>query len=113
MIASAVPDEVPGAVSPSTAKHGTTVTITATFKDTGAPLKGGITDLEVYDSSGKRWGQKYFTAQNFTAGQTRKYTWKWKTPATPGTYTVNLGVFNSTWSTNYYWNNNGATITVK
>jgi hypothetical protein len=100
-------------VSPSTVKHGATVTITATFKDTGGPLQNGITDIEIYDNSGKQWGQAYSTAQNFTAGQSRKYTWKWKTPATPGTYTVNLGVFSSGWTTDYYWNNNGATITVK
>jgi fibronectin type 3 domain-containing protein len=55
-----------------------------------------------------------WSGQNFSGGQTLQYSYTW-TPAagTPaGNYTVELGVFDSGWTTNYYWNSSAATITV-
>jgi hypothetical protein len=56
----------------------------------------------------------YATSQSFNAGQSHQYIYTWSVPAdqAAGTYTVMIGVFNSNWPTNYYWNSNGATITV-
>ncbi|MEI9976175.1 MAG: hypothetical protein WDO73_31470 [Ignavibacteriota bacterium] len=52
--------------------------------------------------------------QNFTGGQTQQYTYTWNVPSgqANGNYTVMIGVFDAGWSTNYYWNSNGATVTV-
>jgi len=97
--------------SPSTIAPGATSTITASFTDTGGAASNLITDIEVYDSTGTKVAQQTYSGQNFTAGGANNYNWSW-TAATPGTYTVSLGVFNSTWSTGYYWGSNAATITV-
>src|SRR4029077_10356428 len=51
---------------------------------------------------------------NFTGGQNHQYNYTWNVPSSQatGNYTVMIGVFDASWSTNYYWNSNGATITV-
>jgi hypothetical protein len=99
--------------SPNPVTHGAATTITLNVTDTGAPLTNGIVDLEIYNSAGTKVAQNYWTGQSFTSGQRRTYTWSWTTPATTGPYTVKVGVFNSTWATNYHWNNGAATITVQ
>jgi hypothetical protein len=99
-------------VAPSSVAPGGAATITSTVKDTGAALGNGVVDVEVYNAGGTRVSQNYYSGQNFSSGQTNTYTTSWTAPSTPGTYTVMLGVFNSTWSTNYTWNSNAATITV-
>jgi len=98
--------------SPSTISAGATGTITASFKDTGGAASNLVTDIEVYNSAGSKVAQQTYSGQNFTAGGTDTNNWSWTAPTTPGTYTVSLGVFNSTWNTLYYWGSNTATITV-
>jgi hypothetical protein len=68
----------------------------------------------VFNSSGTAVSTNVWSGQNFTGGQSQQYTYTWNVPSTQatGTYTVMIGVFDSTWATNYYWNSNGATITV-
>jgi hypothetical protein len=99
-------------VTPATVAPGGAITISATVKDTGAALSNGIVDLEIYNSAGTRVAQQYYTGQSFSANQTQTYTWNTTAPTTTGTYTVEIGEFNSNWSTNYSWNGNAATITV-
>jgi hypothetical protein len=98
--------------SPSTVAPGAASAISATVTDTGAALSNSIVDLEVYNSAGTKVSQNYFTGQNFTAGGSNSYSWNWTAPSAAGVYTVEVGVFDSTWGTNYYWNGNAATITV-
>ena len=100
--------------SPSTISPGTNGTITASLSDTGGAASNLVTDIEVYNSSGTKVAQQIYSGQNFTSGSmnTNTYNWGWTAPNATGTYTVSLGVFNSNWSTNYYWNSNAATITV-
>ena len=102
-------------VSASTVLPGQSADITATFTATGGSLAGGKTDIEVYNSSGSRLaapaGQQFWT-DSLSDGQSVTHTWTWPGIATPGTYTVKIGVFNSTWGSTYYWNNNAATISV-
>jgi hypothetical protein len=100
-------------VTPATGAPGSAGTLKASVKDTGAALTNGIVDLEVYNSAGTRIAQEYYTGQNFTANQTQTYTWNANAPTTSGTYTVMIGVFNSTWATDYYWNSDAATFTVE
>ncbi len=56
----------------------------------------------------------YWSGQNFAAGQTLKFSYTWNSPASlaTGTYSVDIGVFDATWSHNYYWNGSAATITI-
>lgn len=98
--------------SPSSVAPGATATISATVTDTSGALSNGIVDLEVYNSAGTKVSQQYYAGQNFAVNQTRTYSWAWVAPATVGSYTVKVGVFNSTWGTNYYWSGSAATVTV-
>jgi len=98
--------------SPNTIAPGATGTITVAFKDTGAAASNVVTDIEVHNSAGTKVAQQVYNGQNFTTGGTNTNNWSWTAPTTPGTYTVSLGVFNSTWSTGHYWGSNVATINV-
>jgi Glycoside hydrolase family 44 len=98
--------------SPSTVSPGSTSTITASFTCTGGSLAGGIVDLEVYNPSGSRVAQQFWTGQSFATGQVRTYTYVWTAPATTGVYSVALGVFGANWAPNYHWHGNAAAITV-
>jgi hypothetical protein len=98
--------------SPSTLSPNTNTTITVTVRNTGGAVSGAIVDMEVYNAAGTRVNQQYTSSQSFTTNQQRTYTYTWRPTAT-GTYTVKIGVFNSNWTTNYHWNNNAATITVR
>ena len=70
--------------------------------------------MEVYDSLGNRVFQHFWDGQSFTASQTRTFTAAWSVPGTasPGTYSVKLGIFSTGWGKLYNWNNQAATFTV-
>jgi hypothetical protein len=104
-------------VSSGSVLPGQSATITVTYTATGGALVNGKTDVEVYDASGNRLptpgpGQQFWT-DSIADGASVTHTWTWPGTTTAGTYTVKLGVFNSTWSSPaYYWNNSAATISV-
>jgi fibronectin type 3 domain-containing protein len=101
--------------TPSTVTPGTGTSIRATITDSGtASLTNANIEVQVFNSSGAAVSTNVWSGQNFTGGQTQQYTYTWNVPATQptGSYTVMIGVFDATWATNYYWNSNGATITV-
>jgi hypothetical protein len=98
--------------SPATVRLRKSTTIQVSVTDTGGPLSGGIVDLEVYNSAGTRVLQTYWTAQNFSTGQARSYSYGWK-PGATGTYTAKIGVFGANWAPSYHWNNGAATIKVQ
>src|SRR5208283_874832 len=81
-------------------------------------LTNANVEVEVFNSSGTACGYQVYSGQNFTAGGTLSYTYTWtpsaQSPAVTatGSYTVEIGVFDSAWTTDYYWNSNAATITV-
>ncbi len=100
---------------PSTVAIGATSSISATVTETGT---AGITnvqvELQIFNTSGAAVATTVWSGQNFTAGQSHQYTYSF-TPASslaPGTYVVDIGVFNATWSQDYYWGSDDATITV-
>ncbi len=101
--------------TPSTISVNGTTNIAAQVTDTGSiGLTNAIVELQIFSQSGNAVATTYWTGQNFTAGQSIPYTYSW-TPGSsvaPGVYNVDIGVFNSTWSYNYYWNSGAATITV-
>jgi hypothetical protein len=104
---SATASASPSSVAPSGA-----TTIQTKVTDTSGTLSNGIVDVEVYNSAGTRVSQNSWSGQNFSLNQQQTYNWSYTAPSTPGTYTIEVGVFNSTWGTNYYWNSNAATLTV-
>jgi hypothetical protein len=101
--------------NPSTFAAGGTTNIAVSVTDTGTGgLSNSIVELQVFDQSGTAVMTTYWTGQNFTAGQTLQFSYTWTSPSdlTAGTYSVDLGVFNSTWSQNYYWNGSAGSITI-
>src|SRR5262249_2566698 len=96
--------------SPNPVAQGTATTVTATINDTSGTLTNGIVQILIADASGNTVASQNFTAQNFSAGQSRNYTLPF-TPTAAGTFHARLGVFSSTWQ-NYYWNDSAVTITV-
>jgi hypothetical protein len=92
--------------------RGSTDTIKASVKSATATKV--LVDVEVYDASGNKVFQQFWDNQSFSAAQTRTFTASWSVPssATPGTYTVKIGVFSPGWGTLYSWNGQAATLTV-
>jgi hypothetical protein len=99
-------------VSPSSISTSATTSIRTVLTNNGGTLSNGIVDLEVYNSSGAKVGQQYFSGQNLAHGASTPYTYAWTAPANSGASTVEIGVFGANWAPNYYWNSNAATITV-
>lgn len=94
-------------------------TISFTVKDTGTvALTNGIVQLLITNPSSSEIVQQNWTGQNFTAGGTLPFTYTFtpsalSPPSTAtGKYTAEIGVFNSDWSTNYYWSSNATTVTM-
>jgi hypothetical protein len=91
-------------------------TISFSVKDTGGALSNANVEIQVFNSSGTAVGTGVFSAQNFTANGTLSYNYTWTPSAqtsavtATGNYTVEIGVFDSGWTTDYYWNSNAATI---
>jgi hypothetical protein len=101
--------------NPATVAIGSMTNISATVTETGsAGLTNAIVELQIFNQSGTAVATTYWTGQNFNGGQSLPYSYSW-TPGSgvaPGTYSVDIGVFNSNWSYNYYWNGSAATVTV-
>jgi hypothetical protein len=101
--------------NPATISTTGTSNISATVTDTGtAGLTNAIVELQVFNQSGSAVATTYWTGQNFNGGQSHPYSYTWS-PAggvPPGSYSVDIGVFNSDWTYNYYWSGTAATITV-
>lgn len=92
---------------------GQTITFSVTIKSTTA-ASNVIIDLELYNSVNQRVDLKYFTAQSFTAGQSRTYTWTYVVPAAfaYANYTLQAAVFSANWASMLYWNSTAAAWSV-
>jgi hypothetical protein len=98
--------------APANVVKSTTTTITLSVTCTAGSLTDGVVDLEIYNAGGTRVAQQYWTAQSFSSGQTRTYTYTWTAPATVGTYYIKGAVFTSGWATLLHWNDNAGTVKV-
>lgn len=89
-------------------------TISATFTNNGAAVSGLITDVEVYDPTGARAYQAWWSAQSFTAGGQLTFNTTWSPPANApaGAYSVKLGVFTANWASTLHWNGQAASAGV-
>lgn len=65
----------------------------------------------MHNADNAKVGQQSFQT-SLAPGQSITETYQWIAPSTPGTYSVQLGVFSGGYSTNYYWNSTAGTITV-
>jgi hypothetical protein len=92
--------------------RGTSVGITASVWS--ATASNVLVDLEVYNAAGARVFQTSWDQQSIASNQTRTFSTTWSVPATasPGSYTVKIGVFSPGWGTLYDWNNSAATFSV-
>ncbi len=101
--------------TPAIVNRGASTAIAFTVTDSGsASLSNSNIEMQVFNSSGSAVVTQVWSGQNFTGGQSHQYSYTWNVPSSQatGTYTVMIGVFNSSWSTNYYWNSHGASIAV-
>jgi len=102
------------ATAPSTVAIGAGAPISLTVNQTGTgTLTNGNVELQIFNAAGTAVATQVWSGQNFAAGQTLQYSYTWTPSASlaPGAYTVDVGVFDGGWSTDYYWNTD-ATITV-
>ncbi len=102
------------AASPNPVQRDASTTITTTIASTGPSASGILVDMEVHSAGGGKVYQQSTSNQNFAAGERKTLRWSWSVPATqaPGSYTIKIGVFSSTWSTLYAWSNNAGTLAV-
>jgi hypothetical protein len=101
--------------TPSTLAPGSSSVIKSTVTDTGTSgLTNANVEVQVFNGSGQAVSTNVWSGQNFTGGQAQQYTYTWKVPSSQaaGSYTVMIGVFDGSWTTNYYWNSNGAKISI-
>lgn len=100
-------------IDPTTANKDQQITITSRITNSGGKASDRIVDVEIYNNAtGAQVHQTPFPGQEFLSGETKTYTVKW-IPTTAGMYTVKVGIFNNTWTTNYIWVDNAGTITVQ
>jgi len=101
--------------SPASVTRGSSTSIAFTVTDTGtSTLTNGNIELQVFDASSNAVVTQVWSGQSFTGSQNHQYSYSWNVPGSQpvGAYTAMIGVFDGGWSTNYSWNNNGASITV-
>jgi hypothetical protein len=102
------------AKGPATLAASGTASIAVTVTETGTgSLANANVELQIFNSAGSAVATQVWSSQSFSAGSSLKYTYSWTPAATlaPGSYSVDLGVFDSAWSHDYYWNTD-ATITL-
>ena len=98
--------------SPPTIAPGGATTIRTTVTNHGGALINGNMDIEVYNAAGTKVGQQVFSGQNLAANQSATYSYAWTAPSTVGANTVTVGVFDTNWSTDYFWDGTAAIVNV-
>jgi hypothetical protein len=86
--------------------------ITITVTNTGGTADDVIVDTEIYNSSGQKVFQDFRAHQYFATNQSQTYTSPSWMPSVSGQYRVKIGIFNSSWTTNYHWNDNALILNV-
>lgn len=92
--------------------RGSTESITVKVKAT--QNASALIDLEVYDPSGNKVGQRFFDNESFIANKARNVSMSWSVPvdAVKGTYTVRVGIFAPAWASLYSWNDSAVRFLV-
>jgi hypothetical protein len=101
--------------NPTIIAAGATASIALTVNQTGpGTLTVGNVLLQIPNpAGGNPLISQTFNPPTIASGQTLQFSYNWTTAATlpPGSYSINVGIFDSAWTTDYYWNTD-ATITV-
>jgi hypothetical protein len=71
-----------------------------------------VLEMEIWDSDNKPVNKQNKSGQDFAQGETRTFDFSW-TPAKPGKYWINLGVFGPKFAPNYSWSEHLGEVTVK
>jgi fibronectin type 3 domain-containing protein len=110
------------AANPNPVVVGNSTTITSTFTDVGqAGLTNGTAKIYVVPPGGSLaspaqtigcTGLNFTTSSGASPTQNCVLDWSVGSAAPAGTYTVEIGVYDSTGTTNYYWNPQALLITV-
>lgn len=98
--------------APSSIAPGANTTLNVTVTNSGGTVSGANVDMEIYNSSGAQVFQKIFTGQTINAGASAVYSFGWSAPSSAGAYTLKTGIFNGSWSQEYYWGNDVLSIGV-
>ncbi len=98
-------------VNPQSPSVGQSVAASVTVKNTDGSLNGQdiIVDIEIYNAQGQKQNQQFMEHQAINAQQSHTYTVNWTVPSA-GTYTVKVGIFNASWTTNYLWSDSAVTF---
>lgn len=73
--------------------------------------KGLIVDIEVYNGMKEKVHQAYYLSETINSGASKNFITEW-TPLASGSYSIQVGVFNADWSTNYFWNSSAGSVLV-
>ncbi len=107
---------VTGSVAPAVVQSGqaATVTVTVTVSALHNSLLNALVDVEVYSASGAKLCQPTTPNVDVAADSSRQVTARCAVPVGTaiGSYTVKIGVFGSTWSPLYAWNNSAGAFAV-
>jgi hypothetical protein len=82
--------------SPNPVTQGNSTTVSVTVTDTANTLSNGVVQVLAVDPGGNTVASQNFTGQSFTTNQFHAYSLAF-TPATSGTFVVEVGVFSATW----------------
>jgi hypothetical protein len=102
-------------VSPAAVARGQSLSVTTDVSNTSPNAAANINvDVEIKNAAGTLVLQQYAQGQVFSASQTRQYVFIFQIPASlpPGTYYVDVAVFNGSWSTLYVYSWHEASFTV-
>jgi hypothetical protein len=102
-------------VSPAAVARGQSLSVTTDVSNTSPNAAANINvDVEIKNAAGTLVLQQYAQGQVFSANQTRQYVFIFQIPASlpPGTYFVDVAVFNGSWSTLYVYSWHEASFTV-
>ncbi len=96
-------------VSPASPTVGQSISFSVTVSNAGGAVSGANVDAEIYDASGARAFQKIFSGTNIGTGASQTYAFTWAPPSA-GSYALKIGVFDGSWSQEYYWGNGVASF---
>ncbi|WP_137862991.1 MULTISPECIES: serine hydrolase [unclassified Sphingomonas] len=94
----------------SSVASGSPVTIGFTLR-AGKAAPKSVLELEIWDSENKAVYKQTKSGQDFAAGEGRRIDFQW-TPAKPGKYWINLGIYGPKFTPNYAWAEHIGALTV-
>jgi hypothetical protein len=93
-------------------QKGEPVSFTINARDDGHAAPDTLLEIEIWNAGNKSVYKDHGENENFGAGQSNTYSFSWS-PAAPGTYMVNVGVYGPKWMPSLAWKEHAAAITLK